>query len=264
MHKAESVLIIEDDRECVEDLKTGLAGRCQIDAIIVEPGFDANRLQELTPDVVILDVSMPVTGEVVYQQLRRINQGCAVIVWTLLPRTSERVRWFTERGIQVVAKEDKDMGLSALRALLERFAFNDPKDLAALVIDDELRNRKDYEQLLEKCGVGSITAVSSVEEGRAQIQLASRQYAVIVLDTYFEHSDGAILADGVSFATELTSSPISQYSQVFLISARPSRYEFDVYKEQDRIRKIPLDLSVSLLEKELGRVLKRGQFYRHN
>jgi DNA-binding response OmpR family regulator len=129
------VLIVEDEQDIAGLIKHALERGGEAEAEIVGSGDAALRVAtERTPDLIILDLNLPVlNGMDVCRILRSRAEGRRVPIIMLTARTSEddRVAGFEHGADDYVTKPFSLRELSArVRAMLRRRASDDPPSVA--------------------------------------------------------------------------------------------------------------------------------------
>jgi len=119
------VLLAEDDRAVRESLERAMTLEGH-DVSAVTNGAEAlDRLREMTPDVVVLDVSMPVIdGLTACRVLRSEGNQIPILMLTARTEASDRVAGLDAGADDYVAKPfDLDELFARLRALVRRSAI---------------------------------------------------------------------------------------------------------------------------------------------
>ncbi|MEL6890664.1 MAG: response regulator transcription factor [Actinomycetota bacterium] len=133
-----TVLVAEDDRAVREALVRALSleGYTVVAASNGAEALDA--VKEREPDVLLLDVSMPmVDGLTVARVLRAEEHRIPILMLTARTETSDRVAGLDAGADDYLPKPyDLDELLARVRALLRRSAFDRPDDRRELVVDD--------------------------------------------------------------------------------------------------------------------------------
>lgn len=132
------VLVAEDDRAVRESLVRAL----ELEGYRVTPtsnGADClEAIGQADPDVLLLDVSMPVVdGLTVCRVVRAEGNRLPILMLTARTETADRVAGLDVGADDYLAKPyDLDELLARLRALLRRADYADGHDSAALVVSD--------------------------------------------------------------------------------------------------------------------------------
>ena len=132
------VLIAEDDRAVRESLVRAL----QLEGYTVTPTSNGAEcldvVREIEPDIVLLDVSMPmVDGLTVCRVLRSEANHVPILMLTARTETSDRVAGLDVGADDYLPKPyDLDELLARLRALLRRVDYGSTDDTDALTLGD--------------------------------------------------------------------------------------------------------------------------------
>ncbi len=133
-----SILIAEDDRAVRESLDRALTLE-GYDVRASSNGAEAlDAIKERRPDVLLLDVSMPlVDGLTVCRVLRAENERLPILMLTARTETSDRVAGLDAGADDYLPKPyDLDELLARVRALLRRSSYDVADDAAELVAGD--------------------------------------------------------------------------------------------------------------------------------
>ncbi len=131
------VLLAEDDR-AVRDALVRALGLEGYEVVAVGNGADAlDRLRQFRPDVVLLDVGMPVVdGLTVCRVLRAEGDRTPILMLTARTATADRVAGLDAGADDYLPKPfDLDELFARIRALVRRSTFTDPEAAAT----DEVR-----------------------------------------------------------------------------------------------------------------------------
>jgi two-component system response regulator MprA len=132
------VLIAEDDRAVRVALERALELE-GYDVVAVSNGAEAlESIEACSPDVVLLDVSMPlVDGLTVCRVLRAEDDRVPVLMLTARTETSHRIAGL-DAGADDYLPKPYDLGelLARIRALLRRSSYDDPDAPSDLVLAD--------------------------------------------------------------------------------------------------------------------------------
>lgn len=133
-----NILVAEDDRAVRDALVRALKLEgYEVDA--VTNGAEAlDRINEREPDVLLLDVSMPmVDGLTVARVLRSEQQRLPILMLTARTETSDRVAGLDAGADDYLPKPyDLDELLARVRALLRRSSYDEEDRNADLVVGD--------------------------------------------------------------------------------------------------------------------------------
>ena len=119
---AARVLVVDDDRAIRESLVRALALEGYVASAVADGAAALAAVQELPPDVIVLDVMMPgVDGLTVCRVLRAQKDRTPILLLTARTETSERVAGLDAGADDYLAKPfELDELLARLRALLRR------------------------------------------------------------------------------------------------------------------------------------------------
>ena len=132
------VLIAEDDRAVRESLARALELEGYGVRAVTNGAEALDAIREMAPDVLLLDVSMPmVDGLTVCRVLRAEQNHLPILMLTARPETSDRVAGLDAGADDYLPKPyDLDELLARVRALLRRADFRTEDTDVALMIDD--------------------------------------------------------------------------------------------------------------------------------
>ena len=133
-----SILISEDDRAVSESLERALTLEGYEVRATANGAEALDAVKERTPDVLLLDVSMPlVDGLTVCRVLRSENERVPILMLTARTETSDRVAGLDAGADDYLPKPyDLDELLARVRALLRRSSYDAANDSAELVAGD--------------------------------------------------------------------------------------------------------------------------------
>lgn len=133
-----TILVAEDDRAVRDALVRALVLEgYAVDA--ASNGAEAlDRVAECEPDILLLDVSMPmVDGLTVARVLRSEQSRLPILMLTARTETSDRVAGLDAGADDYLPKPyDLDELLARVRALLRRSSFDEPQQRPELVVGD--------------------------------------------------------------------------------------------------------------------------------
>jgi len=133
-----TILVAEDDRAVRDALVRALVLEgYAVDA--ASNGAEAlDRVAECEPDILLLDVSMPmVDGLTVARVLRSEQSRLPILMLTARTETSDRVAGLDAGADDYLPKPyDLDELLARVRALLRRSSFDEPEQRPELVVGD--------------------------------------------------------------------------------------------------------------------------------
>lgn len=201
MRSGKSILFVDDEADFLDEFPPFFRQNYRVavaDDINVDQEVDKD-----TYDYVSLDIDMKVRdGIQVYEEVRRRDQRSRIFVLTSLPLNNKKVKWFTSQGIKVFNKSEFKCA-DKIKAHLERFRFNEAKDLSVLIVDDEQEQRDMYLELLGGMGFVKLETCASPEE--ASQLVAQRTFDIYVVDMCFgEGSEPAFRGQEVVAMVEQT------------------------------------------------------------
>ena len=177
------VLVIDDDATVRDQMRRYLAKE-GFDVITAADGDEGLRLaKQMYPSVITLDVLMPgIDGWGVLQQLRADPElaGVPILMLTVLAEK--------KKGYALGASDcmTKPLNRDQLRALLDRYKFDDPGK-RVLLVEDDVATRQIVHRLLH----GEGWQVAEAENGRVALErLAEMRPTLILLDLLMPEMDG--------------------------------------------------------------------------
>ena len=146
---AKSVLIVEDDQNIAELLRLYLEKEGYVAAIASDGGAGVEMFRKLQPDLVLLDVMLPVMdGWTVLQNIRK-DSMTPVIMLTAKGETTDKVSGLKMGADDYITKpfEMKEV-LARVHAVLRRYGEEEQKE-KKLVFDKLVINLDSYELLVD-------------------------------------------------------------------------------------------------------------------
>lgn len=190
MKSGERILIVDDEKEWRDALQESFQDGYRVD--VADNHSAKEVIDKNAYDFVILDIMMKgKDGKQVFEELRAVDQHCVVAVLSVLTADDEKVRWFRDRNIRAFSKNG-NFG-EEIKSYLSTCEFKEPKDISALVVDDDRHNRDTYADLLREKGVGSIELCASLEE--AEQKAAARTFDIYIVDICFREQ-GTLIPKG--------------------------------------------------------------------
>lgn len=219
MRQANSILIVDDD-PLWRDL---LFGMLHIHCESVQKADDTECLAEVARrryDLVTLDITMPhSSGKELFEAIEMMNLGCHYVVVTHLDSNDQRVKYFRHRGIPVILKEKLLENRGILAAQISDLRFFEPKELKALVVDDDHKNQKTYSSCLAELGICDVHFADGVTD--AKRLLAKHSFDIFLIDLLFRDKHGELHPGGREVLACLGEHPVERRSLVVLTTSYP-------------------------------------------
>jgi DNA-binding NtrC family response regulator len=194
------VLIIDDE----EDFRNSFADLLR-EKFNVDTADNVNftqKIKENNYNLILLDILMDgKDGDIVYDDIRKIDKGTKVVVLTHLSETNKKRLCFKEKNVPVFSKADEDISdkIIAYISSLKKVC-----DLTALIVDDEKDKRSLYAEILELVGVKNIDIFSTIGKARKKINEKKNKkdkYDIYLIDICFKKrgEDEAIGCELIEF-----------------------------------------------------------------
>lgn len=239
MRHAESILIVDDDSEWREILSEIIKDKYEC----VRSTDDMECLAEVGRrpyDLITLDISMPhLNGTQLFEKIEAMNLGCHFLVVTQLEPDDSQVEYFRLRDIPVISKDELVDNTEMLAAQISRLRFMEPKELKALIVDDDYENRMIYTSCLTEVGICDIVSVGSI--GEAHNILEDHFFDVLVIDLFLRDSQGDLHPAGRDLLASLSESPAERRSFIVLITTH-----LDASAELDKVPKEMTDARIEI------------------
>ena len=256
MHKPKSLLIIDNEPDWIEQARESLSDEFErVEEVLVEENAQLKGLIERRPDVILLDINMPIMGDEVHDAIRKCNRRSRIIIWSVLPETDESVRRLLNDGAKFASKNKDDMGFGDIRDSVATFKFKDPEEIRALIVDDDTDNTSIYSNILNESNITRIDTAVSTDEAREK--LVTESYDLILLDTYFVHKDGQ-RPDGLALLEELRHSRLVHWKVILLLTRHDDRTEYTRSQETSNIIKVPVFSDFEALTREAREQIVSG------
>lgn len=256
MIPVEKILFIDDE---VDWHRTVLQFFSDFDIDVATDTNFMDKINKRNYETIILDINMPCKdGKKVYEEIRKFDLRCIVVVLTSLTNDTDEVQWFLGQNIPVYFKSDRSFN-RLIKDYMNKFKFKQPTEISILIVDDSCENIKTYSEFFKKAGIldENITSCTSIEEANKEI--ACNDFDIYLIDICYPE-DGKQVCKGHKLIDIIKERKHSSKSIMVPISTREiAKSILDKYKNENNIRPIFYEPSFNFSER-IKFLLSRGPF----